>query len=97
MGDSFSFEHLLNNQPLVPLIDAVHCMDGLSFWHGSKQEHKTFDYNTAEPGVRECLAWAGSESPQDARQTLSQDELAAIRAWTCTPLCTRVTHRRRRL
>ena len=35
MGDSLSFEHLLNNQPLVPLIDAVHCMDGLSFWHGS--------------------------------------------------------------
>ena len=88
MEDPFFFEDLLNNVELVPLMDAVRPMQGLSFWHGSNRRQLIFDFVKVEPGVRTCLAWAESEScPQDARQELTLDQRAAIRAWTCTSLC----------
>ena len=88
MEDPFFFEDLLNNVELVPLMDAVRPMQGLSFWHGSSRRQLIFDFVKVEPGVRTCLAWAESEScPQDARQELTLDQRAAIRAWTCTSLC----------
>ena len=88
MGDSLFFEHLLNDEPLVPLLDAVQPMDGLGFWHGGKQQQLTFDYDMAEPDVRECLAWAENECClEDAKRNLTWDQLAAIRAWTSTSIC----------
>ena len=81
MGDYLFFEHLLNDEPIVSLLHAVQPMDGLSFKHGITQQQKTFDFDTAEPDVRECLAWADSEScPQDAKRKLTLDQLAAIHA-----------------
>ena len=58
MEDPSFFEHLLNDEELVPLMDAVRPMQGLSFWHGSRRRQLTFDCDTAEPSLRACLVWA---------------------------------------
>ena len=88
MEDSLSFEHLMNAEEPVPLMEAVRAMQGLSFWDGSRRRERTFDYDMAKEGVRVCFTWAESERcPEDAKRNLTVDQRAALRAWTCTPLC----------
>ena len=85
MEDPFFFKDLLNDVELVPLVDAVRLMEGLSFWHGSSRRQQTLVFEQINSRLRTCLAWAESEScPQDARQELTLDQRAAIRAWTST-------------
>ena len=45
-------------------------------------------HNTAFHFSRVCFTWAESERcPEDAKRNLTVDQRAALRAWTCTPLC----------
>ena len=85
--DAFSLELLFQNVPLVPLEDAAREMDGLDFFHGSQRVTMTFRFRLAQPALETCRLWAESEGPEDARQALGVEKLAAVRAWTCTPLC----------
>ena len=84
--DAFSLELLFQNVPLVPLEDAAREMDGLDFFHGSQRVTMTFQFRLAQPALETCRLWAESEGPEDARQALGVEKLAAVRAWTCTPL-----------
>lgn len=86
-GDPFFFEYLLNNVPLVPLLDAARKLDGVEFLHGTRQQMMTFSFVKGEPALRACLEWAAAFDLEDVRQALGEQQLAAIRAWTCTPLC----------
>ena len=40
-----------------------------------------------EPGLCECLLWAEVHGPEDVRAKLDVQQLAALRAWTGTPMC----------
>ena len=91
MADSLFFEFLLNDEPLVSLLDAAKAMDGVEFLHGACNQRRKFSFATAEPDVRNCLDWAKTDSPQDARKSLSTDQLGSVRAWTGTCLCYALT------
>jgi len=85
--DPFTFEFVFHDVPLVSLIDAAREMEGVVFLHGQAQRTRTFSFETAEPALRVCLAWAATDGPADVREALGVEQLAAVRAWTCTPLC----------
>ncbi len=46
-----------------------------------------FSFLKGEPALRACLEWAAVFDFEDVRKALGEQQLAAIRAWTCTPLC----------
>jgi hypothetical protein len=96
------FEHLLNDTELVTLDEAAKKMDKVEYFHGVHQEQRTFDYEQVRKCLRECVAWAKSKSKTirqelyDARvaveeamgnKVLGVEGLAAIRFWTCSPIC----------
>jgi hypothetical protein len=86
--DPFFFELLLQDEPLVTLLGAARAMDQLEFLHpGPPSQRRRFDYVLIEPGLRECLEWAEVHGPEDVRAKLDLQQLAAVRAWTGTPLC----------
>jgi len=86
-NDPYVLELILNAVPKVSLLDAARAMDGVEFWHGNQQQLMNFDFLHAESCVRECLEWAETHGPQDVLVQQGVDQLAAIRAWTDTPLC----------
>jgi hypothetical protein len=86
-GDPFFFEHLLNDVSLVSFLDAARELDGVEFFHGTRQETMQFSFVKDEPALRACLEWAAAFDLEDVRKALAEQQLAAIRAWTCTPLC----------
>ena len=85
--DPFAFELIFHDVPLVGLMDAAREMEGVVFLHGHAQRTRTFSFETIEPALHVCLAWAETDGPEDARDALGVQQLAAVRAWTCTPLC----------
>lgn len=86
--DPFFFEFLLQGEPLVPLLQAALAMDQLEFLHpGPPSRRRRFEFGLIEPGLRECLGWAEVHGPEDVRAKLNVEQLAAVRAWTGTPLC----------
>ena len=87
-GDPFFFEHLLNDVPLTDdLLATARAMEGLFFWHGTRQKTVTFRFQLVEPCLLECVQWAETCNLADARQAVGVQQLATLRAWTCTPLC----------
>ena len=85
--DQFLFELLLQDEPLVSLLRAARAMDQLEFLHGATGQRRRFDYALIEPVLRECLLWAEVHGPEDVRAKLDVQQLAALRAWTGTPMC----------
>ena len=86
-GDPFFFEYVLHGVPLVSLLDAARELDGVEFFHGTRQQMTRFSFLKGEPALRACLEWAAVFGLEDVRKALGEQQLAAIRAWTCTPLC----------
>ena len=91
-GDPFFLELLLNDVALVGLLDAARSLEGVNFLHGGKQSMTRFCFATAEPSLRGCIAWASTCDLGDARKAIGVEQLAALRAWTCTPLCYALCH-----
>ena len=99
--DPSFFEHLLHNIELVTLEEAAKKMDKVRFFHGGHQEERTFEYAQVRELLRECVVWAKSKGQAqgqalyDARVALQEamgevlgvEGIAAIRCWTCSPLC----------
>jgi hypothetical protein len=85
-GDPFFLELLLNDVPLVGLLDAARSLEGMEFLHGAKQSMVRFCFATTEPSLRGCIEWASTCDLRDARKAIGVEQLAALRAWTCTPL-----------
>ena len=99
--DPSFFEHLLRNIELVTLEEAAKQMDKLRFFHGGRQAQRTFEYEQVRELLRECVVWAKSKGQAqgqelyDARVALQEamgevlgvEGIAAIRCWTCSPLC----------
>jgi len=95
------FEHLLNDIELVTLEEAVKKMDKVEFFHGGHQTQRTFDFEQVRECLRECVVWAKSKGQAqgqelyDARVALKEamgevlgvEGMAAIRFWTCSPIC----------
>ena len=86
-GDPFFFEYVLHGVPLVSLLDAARELDGVEFFHGKRQQMTRFSFLKGEPALRACLEWAAVFDLEDVPKALGEQQLAAIRAWTCTPLC----------
>ena len=85
--DPLSLEFLFQNVPEVSLLDAARDMEGVEFYHGVRRVTMKFQFVLVEPALRVCLEWAESNGPEDARQAMGLEKLAAVRAWTCTALC----------
>jgi hypothetical protein len=103
--DTFFFEHLLNDIPLVTLEEAAKKMDKIEFFHGVQRVQRTFDFERVRECLLQCVAWARSDGqgpgqdsppPHDAKVALQNamgsmemgmEGMAALRAWTGTPLC----------
>ena len=66
-------------------------MEGLRFWHGTAQAEKEFSFPLAQSELKQCVAWAKSGAPEDARASAGVQPLAAIRAWTGQAVCYVVT------
>jgi hypothetical protein len=94
------FEHLLNDIPLVTLEEAAKKMDKVEFFHGTKQLKTTFHFRQVRKFLRNCVVWAESKGQapgqelydakvalQAAMGSMGVEGLAALRAWTCTPMC----------
>ena len=91
-GDPYFFEFLLNEVPLVGLLDAARALEGVDFWHGVRRRMMCFRFELLEPALRECIEWAATCGLDDARDAIGVEQLAALRAWTCTPLCYALCH-----
>jgi len=99
--DPSFFEHLLNHIGLVTLEEAAKKMDKIEYFHGVDQAKRTFEYEKVRELLRGCVVWATSKGQaQDqelydasvALQEAMGEELgvqgmAAIRFWTCSPVC----------
>ena len=85
--DPLSLEYIFQNVPLVSLLDAARAMEGVEFYHGERRVTMKFRFALVEPALRVCLEWAEYHGPEDARQAMGVEKLAAVRAWTCTVLC----------
>jgi hypothetical protein len=99
-NDPLFFEHLLNDIPLVTLELAATKMDKVEFFDGTKQSKTTFDFRQVRECLRECVVWAKGRAQgqelYDANVALQSamgskemgvEGMAALRAWTCTPMC----------
>jgi hypothetical protein len=101
-NDPLFFEHLLNDIPLVTLEKAAKKMDKVKFFHGTKHSNDKFDFRTVRESLCKCIVWAKSkgqapgEELYDAQVALQSamgskemgvEGMAALRAWTCTPMC----------
>jgi hypothetical protein len=91
-GDPFFLELLLNDVALIGLLDATRSMEGVEFLHGGTRNLTSFRSALAEPSLRGCIEWASTCDLSDAREAIGVEQLAALRAWTCTPLCYAVCH-----
>ena len=86
--DPVLLEFLLNGEPLPgSLLAAARAMEGVEFFHGTRRRTMTFSFALVEPALIVCLEWAEVHGPDDARQALGIQQLAAVRAWTATVLC----------
>jgi NAD:arginine ADP-ribosyltransferase len=90
-GDASFFDGLLDSAPLTDLLSAARLMHCTKVFHGARKRIMMFKFDQAMQMLQECIAWAKAEAPLDARAALSTEELAAIRAWTGSPLCYVVT------
>ncbi len=97
---SYFFEHLLNDIPLVTLEEAAEKMDKVEFFSPRKQSKEPFDFRKGRECLRECVVWAKGQAQgqelYDANVALQSvmgskemgvEGMAALRAWTCTPMC----------
>jgi len=99
--DPSFFEHLLNDVALVTLDEAAKKMDKVQFFDGGHQAQRTFEYELVRELLRGCVVWAKSKGQAqgqelyDARvalqaamgEVLGMEGIAAIRFWTCSPVC----------
>ena len=85
--DPFFFELLLQEEPLVTLLEAARAMHGVEFLHGGTGKTQRFDFEVIKQTLDVCLEWAQDHGPEDARSALGVQQLAAVRAWTATPMC----------
>jgi len=99
--DPSFFEHLLNDVALVTLDEAAKKMDKVQFFDGGHQAQRTFEYEQVRELLRGCVVWAKSKGQAqgqelyDARvalqaamgEVLGMEGIAAIRFWTCSPVC----------
>ena len=85
--DPFFFELLLQDQPLVGLQEAARAMHGVEFLHGGTGKTQRFDFEVIKQTLAVCFEWAQDHGPEDARSALGVQQLAAVRAWTATPMC----------
>jgi len=85
--DPFLFELLLNDVDVTSLPVAVKDMEGALFYHPARQKDVRFRFDRISDDVNGCLQWAETSSPEDVRHKIDLQQLAAIRAWTCTPVC----------
>ena len=88
--DPFFFELLLQDVPLVSLLSAANDMEGVVFLHptqASPNRKHRFNFQLVKPAVETCIDWAENHGPEDVRAALGVEQLAAVRAWTATPLC----------
>lgn len=86
-SDPFCLELVLNGVKLAPLLESVQAMEGTLFFHPQKKGNTTFKFDLVQRALRGCLEWAKTSSPEDVREQNDLQQLAAIRAWTCTPVC----------
>jgi hypothetical protein len=59
-GDPFFLELLINDVPLVGLLDAVRSLEGIEFLHGGKQSMVRFSFATAEASLRGYIEWSST-------------------------------------
>jgi hypothetical protein len=94
--DPSFFEHLLHDIELVTLEEAAKRMDKIEYSHGVDRAKRTFEYEKVRELLRGCVVWAKSNQQlYDARvalqeamgQELGVEGMAAIRFWTCSPIC----------
>lgn len=85
--DPFFFEHLLTDVEVTSLLVAVKDMEHALFYHPAKKGKVPFRFDLISAALDGCLLWAEKSSPEDVRHTIDKQLLAAIRAWTCTPVC----------
>jgi tRNA A-37 threonylcarbamoyl transferase component Bud32 len=84
-------ELILNDEPLVTLMHAAGSMDGVKFWHGTKKKNEVFRFVEIEAALRVCIEL--TEPPNlnpellGVKTDLGKEKLAALFAWTSTPLC----------
>eukprot|EP00802_Teleaulax_amphioxeia_P009026 Tamp_09041.p1 GENE.Tamp_09041~~Tamp_09041.p1 ORF type:complete len:421 (-),score=97.06 Tamp_09041:972-2078(-) len=62
-------------------------MHGVQFLHGATGQTQRFDFEAIKQTLDVCLEWAEVHGPEDARAALGVQQLAAVRAWTATPMC----------
>ena len=102
MVHPYFFEHLLDDTPLLSLLDAAHVMDSSKFLHGGTKRNVKFTFITVALNLSldaETLAQTLTEEPpgalQGAHKALTKrlgavdglQGLLAVRAWTGTPIC----------
>ena len=85
------YEFILNGEPLRTLMDSARCMEGVEFWHGTRKRNEVFRFEQIEAALRVCieLTEAPNLNPKllGVKTELGTEKLAALFAWTSTPLC----------
>jgi len=85
------YEFILNGEPLGTLMDSARCMEGVEFWHGTRKRKEVFRFEQIEAALRVCidLTEPPNLNPEllGVKTELGTEMLAALFAWTGTPLC----------
>jgi len=85
------YEFILNGEPLGTLMYSARCMEGVEFWHGTRKRKEVFRFEQIEAALRVCieLTEAPNLNPKllGVKTELGTEKLAALFAWTSTPLC----------
>ena len=76
-GDPFFFEHVLNSVPLVSL-DAARELDGVEFFHGTRQQMTQFSILNGEAAQRACLEWAAVFGLEDEGRALRMGSTSRV-------------------
>ena len=92
-----NLQGLLDTVPDLSLIEAVRSMDGMAFLDGTTHQRKSFNANlcitVSDRSINSCLHWAKSNKVPDSvkakrdKNEMTVDQVAVIRAYTCTPIC----------
>ena len=61
---------MLNSVPLVSLLDAARELDGVEFFHGTRQQMTQFSILNGEAAQRACLEWAAVFGLEDVQKLL---------------------------
>ena len=85
------YEFILNGEPLGTLMYSARCMEGVEFWHGTRKRKEVFRFEQIEAALRVCidLTEPPNLNPEllGVKTELGTEKLAALFAWTSTPLC----------